>query len=42
MPRRNIASMNELEIKGFIFDFVQKADGKKLERYAEVVVWHFY
>jgi hypothetical protein len=37
MLRRNIANMNELEMKGFIFDFIQKADGKKLERYAEVV-----
>ncbi len=37
MLRKNIASMNELEMKGFIFDFIQKADGKKLERYAEVV-----
>ena len=37
MLRRNIAGMNELEMKGFIFDFIQKADGKKLQRYAEVV-----
>ncbi len=33
MLRRNIACMNELEMKGFIFDFIQKADGKKLERF---------
>jgi predicted DNA binding protein len=34
---RNAANMSDLEKKGFIFNAIQKADSKKLERYVEIV-----